>query len=340
MRINRRVRLDPVGWLQTTRIIPVRQLRWLLLPIARLTIVQALLLDPLEALRGHAPLGLGPIAARQQARRQKRNLAKLRAAGNPLVSVVVPAHNAAATLAEAIGSLQQQSYGNLEILVVDDVSADATPQVAQALVQADPRVRLLRAPQRLGAARARNLGLATARGAYLTFQDADDRSTADRIERQLVPLLNDRRYLASLCAYCRVDDQGRPLRVNGEIYRKRTTSFLFPRKPVLERLGGLAPLLRGEDSEYLSRFHAAFGRDALCFLFAPLYEARFSEDSLLWSDSQVTREGDAVSYDVAETAPDELAAYQAWHQQIAAGKATPHLDLENPRDDPPADESG
>ncbi len=338
MRINRRVRLDPVGWLQTTRIVPVRQLRWLLLPLARRSFVQDLLLDPLEGLRRHAPFGLSSLVARQQARLQRRRLGKLQAAGNPLVSIIVPAFNAAATLEQAIASLQRQSYDELEILVVDDVSEDATSQVAEALAQVDRRVRLIRAPQRLGAARARNLGLAAARGTYLTFQDADDHATPDRIERQLVALLGSKRRLASLCAYCRIDSQGRPLRVNGEIYRKRTTSLLFPRTPVLERLGGMAPLVRGEDSEYLSRFQAAFGRDALYFLYAPLYLAHFSENSLLWSDSQVVRVGNEITYDVTETEPDGLADYQSWHRQITTGEASPYLDLESQRDDPRAGE--
>ncbi|MEQ8652946.1 MAG: glycosyltransferase family 2 protein [Kiloniellales bacterium] len=336
MRINRRIRLDPVGWLETTRIIPVRQLRWLLLPLARLPAVQFLLLDPMEGLRRHAPLGIGRLAVRAQRRRQRRNLARLQAAGNPLVSVIVPAHNAAATLDGAVTSLLRQSYQALEILIVDDISEDDTAQVAARLAQADGRVRLLSAPEHLGAALARNMGLAAARGVYLTFQDADDYSLPGRIERQLVPLLGTQGHLASLCAYCRVDDQGRPLRVNGEIYRKRTTSLLFARKPVLERMGGMAPLLRGEDSEYLSRFRAAFGRQALHVLYAPLYEARFSEDSLLWSDSQVRRQGDEIHYDVAETAPAALADYEDWHRRIAAGEASPHLALARKRDDPPA----
>ncbi len=336
MRLPQRIRLDPVGWLGTTRLFPFHQLRRFLLPLARCPAVQALLLDPLEGLRRHAPLGLGSLAAGLQARRRRRNLARLAAAGSPLVSVVVPAHNAAGTLESAVASLQRQSYDRLEVLIVDDASSDDTAVLAQRLAERDPRLRLLRSERQLGAARARNLGLAAAKGAYLTFQDADDRSTPDRIERQLAVLLGSRRHLASLCAYCRVDDDGRPLRVNGQLYRKRTTSLLFPRDPVLERLGGLAPLVRGEDSEYLARFVAAFGRPAERFLYAPLYLAHFTTGSLLWAESGVERRGDELVYDVEETKPAELEDYLAWHREIAAGRASPTLPFvpEGQRDDP------
>ncbi len=335
MRINRRIRLDPIGWLQSTRITPIRQLRWLFLPLARQKAVQIFLLDPLEGLRRHAPLGIGGLAVWLQGRRRKRNLALFEALGEPLVSVIVPAHNAAATLEPAIESLLQQSYTRLEILIVDDSSADETADLAHRLAQRDSRVRLLRTPRQLGAALARNLGLAAASGDYLTFQDADDHSAPDRIERQL-SLLVGTSALASLCSYYRVDAEGRPLRVNGEIYRRRTTSLLFPRRPVLERLGGMAPLVRGEDSEYLSRFYACFGRRSLRFLYAPLYVAAFSEDSLLWSESSVRREDDEVVYDVAETKPGALSDYEAWHREIAAGRASAHLPFEPAaeRDDP------
>jgi glycosyltransferase involved in cell wall biosynthesis len=96
------------------------------------------------------------------------------------VSVVVPAHNAAPYLAEAIASIQAQAYGNLDIVVVDDGSTDATAEIA-----AVDGVRLRRQPQR-GAGAARNAGLALARGELIAFLDADDLWTAGRLRSQLL----------------------------------------------------------------------------------------------------------------------------------------------------------
>ena len=98
------------------------------------------------------------------------------------VSVIVPAHNAAPYLAEAIESIQAQAYGNLDIVVIDDGSTDATAEIA-----AVDGVRLRSQPQR-GAGAARNAGLALARGEFIAFLDADDLWTAGRLGLQLSAL--------------------------------------------------------------------------------------------------------------------------------------------------------
>ncbi|WP_181642388.1 glycosyltransferase [Nocardioides massiliensis] len=90
---------------------------------------------------------------------------------SPVVSVVVPVHNARATLGLALSSLQQQSWQSWEALLVDDGSTDCGLALAEAL--GDPRVRVVRQPQR-GAAAARNTGLRHAVGNYVAFLDADD----------------------------------------------------------------------------------------------------------------------------------------------------------------------
>ncbi len=99
--------------------------------------------------------------------------------------MIIPARDAAATLARAIGSVRAQDYAPLEIIVVDDASRDATPSIAASF--ADVRVIRLPAPQ--GAAGARNAGLAVATGALIAFQDADDEWLAGKLRRQVALLL-------------------------------------------------------------------------------------------------------------------------------------------------------
>ena len=336
MQVTQIFRLNPTIWLERTGLFPFNRLRPLLRPILANRTVQAVLRDPLDELAQHGNRPLSSLAQKLKALRRRRRLRALESAGRPLVSVIVPAHNAANTVVGALKSLTGQSYGRLEIVVIDDKSTDETAALVSDLSVGDPRIRLLRAEHQLGAAGARNLGLAAARGDFVTFQDADDRSRQDRIERQLFLVVRNRRCLASLCAYVRVDPEGQPLFVNDQLYRKRTVSLLFRRDPVLQRLGGMAPLQRGEDSEYLARFTAAFGRSAQRFLPAPLYEARFSSDSLLWRDTEVQRQGNRIYYPAGETTQEALDRYRDWHRQIAAGKADAYLPLpKSPeRDDP------
>src|SRR3954447_1992054 len=95
-------------------------------------------------------------------------------AGGPRVSVIVPAHDAEATLGETLASLRAQALADLEAVIVDDASADGTRALAAAAAAEDARVRLLALPANLGAAAARNAGLREARGRWVLFLDADD----------------------------------------------------------------------------------------------------------------------------------------------------------------------
>lgn len=105
-------------------------------------------------------------------------------ASKPLVSVIVPAWNAAATLRETLRSVSQQTYANLEILVVDDGSSDETAAVAQEFCQSEPRARLIR-KENGGVASARNRGIEEARGEWVAPIDADDLWHPTKIEKQL-----------------------------------------------------------------------------------------------------------------------------------------------------------
>lgn len=89
----------------------------------------------------------------------------------PLISIIMPAYNAARTIGEAIRSVQQQSWTHWELIVVDDGSTDRTAEVVEAVH--DARIHLQRQPN-AGVSAARNRGLDVARGVFVAFLDADD----------------------------------------------------------------------------------------------------------------------------------------------------------------------
>jgi glycosyltransferase involved in cell wall biosynthesis len=102
-----------------------------------------------------------------------------------LVSVVVPFHDAARYLGDAVASVLAQTYRPWELLLVDDASADDGAAVAAELARTHPDVRLLRLRENRGPAAARNHGLAAARGELITFLDADDAMLPDRLATQV-----------------------------------------------------------------------------------------------------------------------------------------------------------
>lgn len=98
--------------------------------------------------------------------------------------MIIPAHDAEVTLAETLASAAAQTLREIEIIVVDDGSRDATAQIAERMAADDPRIRVLR-QENLGVAAARNRALAEARGEWIAPLDADDLWHPGKLERQL-----------------------------------------------------------------------------------------------------------------------------------------------------------
>lgn len=105
----------------------------------------------------------------------------------PLVSVIMPAYNAAATIEEALQSALKQTYRPLEVVVVDDGSTDATADIVQQ--RFGEQVRLLREPHR-GRASARNTALLAAKGDLIQFLDADDLLEPAKVSAQVAYLVD------------------------------------------------------------------------------------------------------------------------------------------------------
>ncbi|NCN53217.1 glycosyltransferase family 2 protein [Candidatus Wolfebacteria bacterium] len=115
----------------------------------------------------------------------------------PLISIIIPVYNCENTIAVAIDSVLNQTYKNIEIIVVDDKSTDKTKEEVEKFITKSDRVKLVDAEEEdlnrfntkmnsnvnAGYA-ARNIGFKYAKGEYITFQDADDASLLNRIEIQ------------------------------------------------------------------------------------------------------------------------------------------------------------
>jgi len=101
----------------------------------------------------------------------------------PLVSIIIPAYNSGSRIAETIGSCLEQTYPELEVIVVDDGSKDDTAAIAGRFMH-DSRVRVI-TRENSGACAARNHGIRLSKGKYLQFLDADDLLSPDKIESQV-----------------------------------------------------------------------------------------------------------------------------------------------------------
>ena len=130
----------------------------------------------------------------------------------PKVSVLLPVHNCAAYIESALRSMMEQTLRDIEIVVVDDGSTDATPAILARLAAADPRIRILRPEHNLRLPRALNFGLEHVRGTYVARMDADDLSLPNRLARQAAYLDAHPDVILVGCGVEEIDGQGRHIK--------------------------------------------------------------------------------------------------------------------------------
>ncbi|HJN16363.1 MAG TPA: glycosyltransferase family A protein [Armatimonadota bacterium] len=210
----------------------------------------------------------------------------------PLVSIVIPAYNAADTLPVAVSSALRQTYGSVEVVVVDDGSEDETSTVVERL---SPDVRLIHQPN-AGLPVARNAGWRGASGEFIAFLDADDGCHPLRIERQMATLGGDPGLTSVLTGRVRIGPsaaQTRKVDNCGELVSHSVTDLLamcrrgvgasmLVRREALDAADGFdeasAKRPSGED-ELLTRIQVS---GAVATLGQPLYWVFESGESMRW----------------------------------------------------------
>ncbi|OQX67678.1 MAG: hypothetical protein B6A08_14205 [Sorangiineae bacterium NIC37A_2] len=176
----------------------------------------------------------------------------------PLVSVIVPAFNAEETIERALLSITEQTWANIEIIVVDDQSRDRTFELAMDFARRAPRVRVFRTERNSGAYVARNLGLSHAQGQYVTVHDADDWSHPKKIELQVTYLEKHSGVAGTVSEWVRSREDlfFVPLPRLRTRWVYLNASSLMLRRQLLEQLGGWDSVRVGADSELLDRLKA------------------------------------------------------------------------------------
>lgn len=102
------------------------------------------------------------------------------------ISIIMPAYNAEDTIAEAIRSVQRQTYHNYELIIIDDCSTDHTNEIIESFASEDSRIKIVRNEDNIGASFARHNGVANAMGDWLAFLDSDDLWEPCKLEKQVL----------------------------------------------------------------------------------------------------------------------------------------------------------
>ena len=237
------------------------------------------------------------------------------------ISVIVSAFHPDEGLITAVRSILDQSWRNVEVIIVDDASPPEYDAVLARAVALGSRIRLVKQPVNRGTYEARNAGLDAAEGEFVAFQDSDDWSHPRRLELQVRPLLENRRIVATTSDGLGVTDDLLVTRPGVRRGRFNPSSLLFRRDLVLGRLGYFDRVRKAADSEYIGRMRAVYGERAVRHVESePLALIRLSLGSLSRSEIR--------PYWMHPARTAYMSAYQRWHGRIAARAAKPHL----PRD--------
>lgn len=129
---------------------------------------------------------------------------------NPLVTIVMPAYNAEKYIHEAIASVVAQTYGNWQLIVIDDCSLDNTHEIA--LGFGDARIKVVRNMTNRGIAYGRTKGIALADGEWIAFLDADDMWEKDKLQKQISLLAKRKDAVLLYCGSAFMDENGNRLK--------------------------------------------------------------------------------------------------------------------------------
>jgi len=247
--------------------------------------------------------------------------------GGPLVSVIMSTCNSQSTAAHAIESILAQSHRNLELIVVDDASTDATPELVRQWAARDHRIRLIGNDRNVGTYVSRNRAMAMARGTFVTFHDSDDWAHPQRIAVHVAEMQKRPKVQVSRSNWLRLKPDGEIFfRRWGETFAHANPASLFLRREVIERAGYFDAVRFGADSEYWFRLHRLIGRSGVLSLEHCLGLGRIRDGSL-------TRSG-AGAMDAENFSPVRSSynySYLTWHaSQAPEALALPERPAQRP----------
>ena len=208
-----------------------------------------------------------------------------------LVSIIIPTYNSADFIADTLASVQQQTYPNWEVILVDDGSTDITLAIAQNIAQTDHRIRIFKNPTNSGTGVTRNNALHHCQGNYIAFLDADDVWKPNKLERQL-QFMQEQQQPFTFSFYECIDEAGNPLHKLVEAPRNLPYRQLF----FCNYVGNLTGIY---DADF-------FGKIAISSI-------RKRQDWMLWLTNLKKLKS-------AKPVPESLAYYRIRNNSLSASK--------------------
>lgn len=210
---------------------------------------------------------------------------------NELVSVITPSYNSEKFIAETIQSVQNQTYSNWEMIIVDDCSTDNTTTIISSFSESDKRIKLLRLNTNSGTGIARNTALNAATGKYIAFLDSDDLWKPEKLEKQIGFLAKNNLPFTFSFYEC-INEEGQSLHKRIEVPLNLTFRQLF----FCNYVGNLTAIY---DAEKLGKI--------------PIQQIRKRQDWMVWLTI-------LKKIRTAQSLPESLAYYRVRKNSVSSSK--------------------
>lgn len=193
-----------------------------------------------------------------------------RSSEDVLVSVIMPTYQPDGTIFTAIRTVLSQTYGSLELVIIDDGSGPEYEPLFEEILALDPRIRVVAAEENAGAYAARNLGVKHSRGGYVTVQDDDDWAHAQKLEQLVTYLEEHPEVLAAAGSHVRFSKDGKFIRIgNRPQFSVPCYAAIMFRRNAFDEVGLWQEVRKAGDSEMLERVQAAQGANIPVVSVAP-----------------------------------------------------------------------
>lgn len=208
-----------------------------------------------------------------------------------LVSIITPTYNSEKFISATIQSVQDQTYPNWELIIIDDCSADKTMEIINEAIKLDSRIKLHSLTKNEGTGAARNIGVAASKGSYISFLDSDDLWMPNKLEREL-DFMRENNLAFTFSFYECIDENGNHLNIRKEAPSPTTYKKLF-------------------FCNYIGNSTAIYNADLLGKI--PINKIRKRQDWMLWLTI-------VKKIKVARPVPEVLAYYRIRKNSISSSK--------------------
>ena len=230
-----------------------------------------------------------------------------------LVSIIMTTYKRDPLLDAAVSSILNQTYQNIELIIVDDCSPDDNFSYLQHLADKNERVRVFQMPENGGTYIAKNFGITQARGEFIGFMDSDDYSHAERIQFQVATLDAHPEVVGVTHDYFRINESS-DIEFRGIGALRMACISLLIRREVIDEIGFFDSLRVGADTEYIERIEAYYGKERRLRVRIP------SMFMMLHSNSLTGGGPFHISWrSVTGHRLQHHRSFRTWHKKIRAG---------------------